>query len=459
MIALEETILDESTSLCPECLTKIKAKKYIEEGKVYLKKRCEDHGSFNVLISDDSDFYQEMENFDTERVKPSKTKTDPSNGCPYDCGLCTSHKQHTCIAVLEVTERCNMNCSICFANSNSKSESVYEPDLPKIKSMFQTVKDYSDGHTLVQISGGEPTLRDDLPEIIATGRKVGIKHIELNTTGKRIAENPSFFNELAEEGIDALYLAFDGVSDEVYQKRYGMKLLEKKEKAIERCKEEGIGVVLVPVLAKGYNLDQVGDIIEFAKRHVPPVRGVHFQPMTLFGRYPDWAIKEDRVTIAKAVQEIEKQTGGELKAENFTPTSCPNVHCDVSSLSIVNSDMSLFPLTHKSLGVSGEITDIAEKTKSSVIKRWKGETKSEKPSSECCEPGTWGEFVQRAMHNYLTISIMDFQDAKTFEVERSKECCIHVVTPDERLIPFCNFNLTKQDGSSLYRGEIYANHR
>lgn len=430
----------------------------MEDGKVYLAKECNKHGLFKVLISDAADFYLEMESFNTNRVKPSRTVTAGGKECPFNCGLCTSHRQHTCIAVLEVTERCDMECSICFADSSAERNSVYEPSLAKVKDMFETVKKYSDGHTLVQISGGEPTVRDDLPEIISIGRKVGIDHIELNTNGKRIAEDSEFFKETV-AGIDAVYLAFDSVSDDVYRKRYGMKLFEKKRKAIRRCGDEGIGVVLVPVLAKEYNLHEIGDIIEFAKKNVPTVRGVHFQPITLFGRFPSWVGEKSRVTISEVVKEIENQTGGELKAENFTPTSCPNVHCDASSFSIVNSDKSLFPITHKSLGISGKITDIAEKTKSSVIKRWKGESPSESISSTCCEPGTWGEFVQRAERDYLTVSVMDFQDVWSFEVERAQECCIHVVTPDERLIPFCNFNLTSEDGSSLYRKEIYSKYR
>ncbi|OUJ19130.1 7,8-dihydro-6-hydroxymethylpterin dimethyltransferase [Methanonatronarchaeum thermophilum] len=460
--------LGEYRSVCPECLEVIVGEKYIEDGEVVLEKKCSEHGVFKAVTSRNADFYMDMEGFEVDRTKPTSPTTERDEGCPTDCGLCDEHEQHTCIAVLEVTENCDMNCSICFADSKKGGE-YYEPSLGQIRDMFQTVKDRSDGSSLVQISGGEPTIRNDLPEIIRMGREVGIDHIELNTNGVRIAEDPDFFEEICKEGIDSIYLSFDGVSDSVYEKRYGKPLLEEKVKAIERAAEAGVGVVLVPTVAKGYNYQEVGDIVNFAKELIPAVKGVHFQPVSLFGRSPTWLDEDSRVTLWETAKAIENQTQGEIKVKNFTPTSCPSVHCDISCLAIVDENDEFLPLTDKTLGASGEVGDIAEKTKSSVENRWKGsrcgcESSPEElldidSSDSCCEAGGWEDFVRRAMENYLTISIMDFQDAWTHETNRTEKCCIHVVVPDGRMIPFCNFNLTNKDGESLYREKIFSKYR
>ncbi len=461
--------IGEYKSVCPECLEPVDGEKYIEEGEVVLEKECTEHGVFRAVTSRNSGFYMDMEEFDVDRTKPSKPMNDGGEDCPLDCGLCSSHKQHTCIAVLEVTENCDMKCSICFADSKSGG-SYYEPSIEQIKDMFKTVKERSDGSSLVQISGGEPTTRDDLPEIIRLGREIGIDHIELNTNGHRIARDPEFFREICEEGIDSLYLSFDGVDDSVYEERYGRPMLEEKVKAIERAAEAGVGVVLVPTVARGYNFDQVGEIVELAKETIPAVKGVHFQPVSLFGRSPGWLGEDSRVTLWETAKAIEDQTEGEIGVNNFTPTSCPSVHCDISCLAILDENNEFLPLTDKTLGASGEVGDIAEKTKSSVESRWKGSgcgCESDKEElldslssgDSCCEAGGWEDFVKRAMESYLTISIMDFQDAWTHETERTEKCCIHVVVPDGRMIPFCNFNLTNKKGESLYREPIYSEYR
>ncbi len=473
MFYLSEAI-GTTHSLCPECFKKIEAKKYIENDKVFLEKSCEEHGEFKTIISHDSDFYERMENFEVDRSKPEEVAEEVEDGCPQDCGLCPEHSQHTCIAVIEVTERCNMSCDICFANSNEDGD-YFEPSLEKLREMYETVLEYSEGSSLVQISGGEPTIRDDLPTILQLGRDVGIDHIELNTNGYRIAKDKEFFSQLS-DNIDSIYLSFDGTNDEVYEKRYGRPFFDIKKKAIKRCGEEGIGVTLVPTLAADYNLNQVGEIIEFAKNHVPTVNGVHFQPVSLFGRSAEWVDQGNRVDLSMTTKEIEKQTEGEISVENFTPTSCPSVHCDVSSLAILDENNQLMPLTDQKFGASGEVPDIAEKTKSSVEKRWRKKRKEKsqgkenksseccsttefEASSSCCDSGGWEEFVKNAADNYLTISIMDFQDAWNVETDRVQKCCIHVVTPDNRLIPFCNFNLTDKSGNSLYRDEVYSDYR
>lgn len=216
--------IETAGSICPECFRPIKAIKYVENGKVYMKKECGDHGIFTNLVSKDVDHYRQMEDFfEVDRAKPKSYLTDTEKNCPLDCGLCPSHKQDTCLAVVEVTDRCDMGCAYCFASSSMDDSS--DPDMDTIRRMFETVKKCSNDPTCVQISGGEPTLRDDLPEIIKMGHEIGLSHIELNTNGSRIASDQDYFDEIVSAGIDAIYLGFDGVSDDVYFQRTGKNCL------------------------------------------------------------------------------------------------------------------------------------------------------------------------------------------------------------------------------------------
>jgi len=472
-------------SLCPECLKSIEGIKYVENGGVYIKKECPEHGNFTSLVSKDVNHYLQMRDcFDVDRAKAREPLTGTERGCPFDCGLCPSHKQDTCLAVVEVTDRCNMKCTYCFANSSM--DASLDPDMETIRGMFETVKKCQNSPTCIQISGGEPTLRDDLPEIIRIGKEIGINHIELNTNGIRIAKDQDYFDKIASAGVDAIYLGFDGVSDKIYQQRTGRNLIDIKTEVINRCAKAGIGVVLVPLVAKNYNLHEVGSIIDFAASRVPAVRGVHFQPVFYSGRSPKEM--ENRVTILELLEAIEEQTDGGLKVTNFTPSLMPHAHCGATCLTLVD-EHGFLPLTNISLGAVKSASDVASKTKKSIMGRWKGleKEKEEEPKSacgdllvkssccekplnditvkgSCCEKpltdvlgkskpslGGWADFIEMSKNNYLTISTMAFQDVWSYEQDRVENCCIHVVTQDGRFIPFCNYNMTSCNGDFLYR--------
>jgi uncharacterized radical SAM superfamily Fe-S cluster-containing enzyme len=347
-----------------------------------------------------------------------------------------------------------MNCPVCFASANGCGYK-YHPTIGEIKKMFQTVVDNVKSPRVVQISGGEPTVRDDLPEIVEMAKGMGIEHVEVNTNALRISSDAAYLKALADAGVDSFYFQFDGIDDGIYMKTRGRPMFEIKKKAIENCGSAGIGVTLVATISPDINLNHVGKIIEFAAMNVPVVKGVHFQPIAYFGRYPAEPTDADRVTLPDLAKEIEKQTAGMLKADNFMPTSCSNVHCDMKSLSVVLPDGSLFPLTTMSLGPPAKTEDIADKTRTEVSQLWRFiEDSMDGPSEE--EDKSWRSFVSRAKTHYLTVSAMAFQDVWTGETERWERCCIHVVSPEGGLIPFCLFNCTAANGDTMYRRRAFC---
>ena len=448
--------IGETNTLCPVCMKTIKAEKIAEDDVVYIVKTCPEHGSWKVKIWNGVEHYKYLYEFAAVPKTPEKFAVPQIKDCPHDCGLCNQHMQHSCLNVVEVTNHCNLNCPICFATANGCGYD-YHPDMETIRGMFKTVVDYVKSPRCIQLSGGEPTVRDDLPEIVRMAKEMGIEHVEVNTNAVRIAKDIEYLRALKEAGVDDFYMQFDGTKDDIYLQTRGKSLFELKEQAIANCAEVGIGITLVVTVSPNINLDHVGEIIKYAATKVPTVKGVHFQPISYFGRYPVDPENNDRVTIPELAQAIEKQTKGMLKADNFIPTSCSNVHCDMKSLSVVLPDHSLFPLTTMALGPPKKTDDVADKTRGEVSQFWRFiENSMDGEDENRSDDGSWRTFVSRAKTHYLTVSAMVFQDVWTGETDRWERCCIHVVTLDGRLIPFCLFNVTNNEGETLYRKKTFC---
>jgi hypothetical protein len=313
-------LLARTESLCPFCLRRVPARRVAEDGCVFLEKSCPEHGNPGrvLLWRDFPKSYNEW-----SRTGPSATCEElrilPAGAnarCPDECGLCPSHAQSTCTAIIEVSHRCNLKCAFCFAGSAISSDP--DPGIDRIAQMLEFLLDQS-GPCPIQLSGGEPTLRDDLPRIVALARKMGFGHIQVNTNGIRLAQDEDYGLALRDAGGSVFFLQFDGVAEDVYTRIRGADLLPLKIRIIERCAELKIGVVLVPTLVKGINDSQIGAMIQFAKDWIPTVKGIHFQPATYLGRYPNPPRNDDRILIPDILAAIENQTDGEITVENLVP--------------------------------------------------------------------------------------------------------------------------------------------
>lgn len=419
-----------------------------------------------------------------ERAYINNPQREVSKGCPYDCGLCSEHRQHTCTALIEVTQKCNLHCRFCFADSNSCEKA--DPTLEEIKHMYESILKTS-GICNIQLSGGEPTVRKDLPDIIKMGKDLGFQFIQINTNGIRIGEDESFVKQLKAAGLSSIFLQFDGTKDEINRKLRGEELLEIKIKAIENCKKYRIGVVLVPTLVPRVNTDNIGEIIDFALEHISAVRGVHFQPVSYFGRIPFMPDDEDRITLGEVMDEIEMQTNGRIKTNSLKPAKCENSLCSFHGSFIYRGNRELMSISDKSGCCSSkdknddvgkkislkrkgnkivasttsasscccsiEKAEIgAIKAKEFVSRNWiSRKPEADKESPESNEDTGWDGILNSINNNSFSLSAMAFQDVWNVNLERIKDCCIHVVNPEGKLIPFCMYNITTIDGKSLYR--------
>ncbi|MBC17941.1 MAG: radical SAM protein [Desulfovibrio sp.] len=438
-------------SLCPVCLRPVSAHHETIGDETFLIKQCLQHGEFRVIVwRGQPDFHQ------WKRPKvpsmPRQPLTAVDQGCPLDCGLCDAHRQHTCTAVMEVTWRCNFGCPVCFASSGKTAPP--DPTQEEIGRLFDRVRDVS-GFCNVQLSGGEPTVRDDLFDLIRIGKAKGFPFIQLNTNGLRIAREPDYAAGLAEAGLDSVFLQFDGTDDVIHSALRGQALFESKLAAIDALAATGIGVVLVPTVVPGVNDHDLGAIIRLAAERSPGVRGVHFQPVSYFGRYPEPPADEQRVTLPELMRYLEDQTDGAIKAQDFQPPGCEHSHCSFHANYMVTESGSLQKL---SAGTDcgclpRPASEGADKAKSFVKRQWSAPQRT-LPMADA--PDALDRFIERAGTHTLAVSAMAFQDAWTLDIERLKGCCIHIVSPDGRLVPFCAYNLTSMDGETLYRNKTHG---
>lgn len=449
-------VLGETRSLCPTCLRIIPAAKVADGQDVFLEKTCPDHGDSKTVIWRGAPSYQEWGTGE-DTPGPKNRLSESINGCPNDCGLCPEHKAQTCTVLMEVTSRCDLKCPVCFASSNKSAE--FHPGIDEIRAMLDTVVE-ADGPYPLQLSGGEPTVRDDLPDIVALAKGMGFYHIQINTHGLRLAQDKSYLQRLLDAGTDLIYLQFDGVSDDVYQQTRGANLFDLKSRAIENCAEAKMGVQLVPTLVPGINDHQIGAMVQLAKRWMPVVKGIHFQPVSYFGRYPTSPSDDDRIATPDVLRALESQTAGEIKTENFLPRRRQDSHCGFSGFFVLEEDGRLQATTVFKPGEvsSAKCADVAgcasaEESPSEHVRRFISEKSRfvERDPTECAcqQERSFQAFLERARTHYLSISGMPFMDAWTIDLDRLQGCCIHVVTPQKRLIPFCAYYVTNAAGQRL----------
>jgi len=249
-----------TNSLCSTCLRKVEAKVVIQDDRVYLHKRCPEHRFEKVLISTDAEYYKLSRQTLKPGQMPLKFNTPIKYGCPYDCGLCPDHEQHSCLTLVEVTDQCNLTCPICY--SESLPHRTEHRSLEQIEFMLDCVVRNEGEPDVVQISGGEPTIHPEFFAILDAAKARPIKHLMVNTNGIKIAQDAEFARRLA--GYMPrfeVYLQFDSLRAEPLRVLRGADLSDVRRRALDRLNEHNISTTLVVTLKKGLNDDEIGPIL------------------------------------------------------------------------------------------------------------------------------------------------------------------------------------------------------
>lgn len=407
----------------------------MRRGSLYLEKTCPRHGDFSTII---------WRNANSFAPWPDSRPAEVPDCCPAGCRTCTQHGQRPCCVLLEVTRRCDLACNFCFASSGAPS--VPDPDLRTIDFWYSRLLE-AGGPFNIQLSGGEPCMRDDLDAIVALGRSRGFPFIQLNTNGVRIARDSDYLQRLADAGLSTVYLQFDATNDAVYERLRGAKLLSLKQRAIERCAAAHIGIVLVATIVRGINDHALGDILRIGLEYSPAVRGVHFQPVSYFGRYPETPGNDSRMTLPDCMRSVVDQSGGRLEYDALRPAASEHAQCSFHGTFVYLPDGRLQVLNAGPQPCCA--CNAAEKARDFVARAWAYPQSDQTGTG--LSLGGWDEFLERARTHLFTVSGMAFQDAWTLDLERLHRCHIFTVSPEGDLVPFCAYNLTSRTGRSLYR--------
>ena len=429
---------DVTKSVCPVCLRTIDAEKAVgDDGYIYLTKACPEHGSFETLIWEGGIVdYLKWDSAPGGGNAPDRTMP-VKDGCPRDCGLCEEHESAGCCVLLELTKRCNLRCPVCFA---SAGEGSVEPTLSEISALYDMLMERG-GPFNIQLSGGEPTLRDDLPEIVRLGRSKGFSFFQLNTNGLRLADEPGYAHILREAGVSCAFLQFDGLRDSTYEALRGRALLDTKLRAIDSCAAAGLPVVLVPTLVPGINVSEIGEMLRFALSRAPQVRGVHFQPVSYFGRC-ELKEPEMRLTIPRILREIEAQTDGAMKEADFAGGGAESAYCSFHASYKRLPGGALQALPRRRSHCCGTKSCDA---RDFVAGRWGAQEHADAGED------AFDRFLREANERVFTVSGMAFQDAYNLDLKRLRRCYINEADPERGMVPFCAYNLTSRDGKYLYR--------
>lgn len=443
---------DSAVSICSTCLRRVEAKILIKDERVYLEKWCSHHGRERVLIADDAAYYRQCrEVYIKPPELPRQFNTSQHFGCPYDCGLCPEHMQHSCLTLVEITDHCNLRCPICYAESGPHRPGYR--DLATVERMLDAVVANEGEPDVVQISGGEPTLHPDFFAILDAARQRPIRHLMVNTNGVRIAREPDFASRLAQyqPGFE-LYLQFDSLRDEVHKDLRGAKLRDVRLKALEHLNRHDISTTLVVTVKKGLNDHELGSIIEFALTQ-PCVRGVTFQPIQAAGRLEGYDAERDRLTLSEVRRRILEQSAI-LRPDDLIPVPC-NPDCLAMAYAL-KLEGQVLPLTRfvspETLVSKGRNTIVVERDEALRTHVFELFATNHSPESQacslsdllCCLPQVQAP-ADLSYRNVFRVLIMQFIDAHGFDLRAVKKSCVHIAQPDGRIIPFDTFNLFYRD--------------
>jgi len=307
-------------TLCPECSAILLGRYYARDGAVWIEKTCPRHGHFRDKVNSDVRLFLKSAcwSFD-EGPGLTHPLVRGARDCPSDCGLCDQHQSSSVLGQIDLTNRCNLTCPVCFANANANGH-VYQPGFEEVVAMLHRLRDLRPIRcTSVQFTGGEPTIHPQFHEIVAQAAAMDFSNIQIATNGITHA-HADFARRSAEAGLHTLYLQFDGFDDAVYGRLRGEAMLEKKLQCIENCRRFGMKVCLVPTIIKGENDDQVGPILEFAADHADVISAISYQPVCFTGRISRHDLAAKRYTLGDLAADVAAACGAEVERD-FYPLS------------------------------------------------------------------------------------------------------------------------------------------
>jgi tetraether lipid synthase len=452
------TFLGTTRSLCPHCRRLVDAKIIVREGRVYFRKRCPEHGVIEDFVCSDVTYYDRHE-FDQPARVPRAFATNSERGCPYDCGLCPEHEQHTCIALIEITSNCNLTCPICFAESGPGGKHIDFATYTRMVDRYVQLEGIAD---VLQLSGGEPTLHPELVRMVRYAYEQPIAVVMINTNGIRLAHDRALLDALApmRDRLE-IYLQFDGFEQATHERLRGEHLLDVKLAALEALRKHDVRCTLVCTVDHTTNLHEVGRVLRFGLDR-PEIRGVSYQLASYCGRHTDPADLEKRVTMPDLVKSLVAQTDGLVTETDFYPLPCAHPNCHMMSYLYRGGDQPV-PIS-RLIDVSKHMDLIANSIVYTPARARQLIARHLESAGGCgCGPNGCGpspstngaglnDFLVKALAEKLNgkevfrVTLTAFLDVHNFDVRRVMKCCLAHVLPSGHVVPFCAYNTLYRDG-------------
>lgn len=451
----------QTTSLCETCLEPVPAKVIIEDDKVYYLKRCRSHGVQKTLISDDVEYWRSQKLWLKPGDRPLTAQTRTEAGCPFDCGLCPDHEQHSCLAIIEINQACNLACPVCFADAADLHGS-HRP-LAEIERMLDALVASEGEPDLVQLSGGEPTLHPDFFAILDAVKRRPIRHVMINTNGLRIAQEPDFVARLAAYAPRLeVYLQFDSLNDEALVNLRGARLCRIRAQALEALEAASLSTTLVVVAKRGVNDHEIADIVRHALTW-NCVRGVTIQPVQDAGRNQHFDPNENRLLLTQIRREVGKS--GVFSQEDMIPLPCnPDQICIGYGLRAgqsVTPITSLLPREAILAGpntISYEAYPLLRERIFDLLSLATAQANTEEKLAGllCCLPQAMVP-EELSYANSFRVVILQFLDRYNFDLATVKRSCVHFMTENGQIIPFDTYNTFYREGAE--GAGVLARHR
>ena len=429
-VETSRTPLHKTTALCPTCLRELPAQVYADsEGLVWMERTCPDHGPLATRMWPDAKHYEWLRSEAFPKTAPENT-IPATKPCPHGCGTCSRHERRGTLLEIEVTRNCNLHCPVCFASSETGED---DPTMEEIEAMYDVIANAVGTDGAVQITGGEPTCRRELADIIRMGREKGFWGIEINTNGLVIAARPGYLEELVAAGLTGVYLSFDGLTGDVYEATCGRDILDVKLRVVERCREAGIQVVLSVAVVSGVNDGQLGDLLRFAMENSDVVAGVALQPAFTSGRFE--AHRAIPMSSGDVIFALAEQSYGLIDPYDIWPLGCSNPLCD-TGVFLLKSDEATHP------------SGFVPATKLITPEEYRAAYSPDSPQGSVFLDILYKKGVR--VSDGVSIIIMNYMDAVSMDTQRLRECSMMVTVPDGRAIPFCSYHLTDTAGRRVY---------